>query len=104
KSIREECRVVHKNKQIRVAEADLKKSSEAMEVTINNESFTSNLSSLEELNLGSFLLPFIINNYNSYAMAIIDAGNNVMRRSIYEYMKLANLGRATMSVEIEDMT
>ncbi|GJU66767.1 hypothetical protein Tco_1253026 [Tanacetum coccineum] len=43
KSIREECRAVHKNKQISASEADLKKSSEAMEDTINNDSFTSNL-------------------------------------------------------------
>ncbi|GKD62525.1 hypothetical protein Tco_1300034, partial [Tanacetum coccineum] len=88
KSIREECRVVHKNKQLSVSEADPKIYSEAMEDTINNDSFTSNLPyqpSLEELNLGSFLLPFTINNYNSYDMANIDASNNVMPRSIYEY-------------------
>ncbi|GJT74704.1 hypothetical protein Tco_1041429 [Tanacetum coccineum] len=76
--------VVHKNKQIRVAKADLKKSFEAMEDTINNDSFTSNLPSIEELNPGSFLLTFTINNYNSYAMANIEASNNVMPRSIYE--------------------
>ncbi|GKE98169.1 reverse transcriptase domain-containing protein [Tanacetum coccineum] len=104
KSIREECRVVHKNKQISALEgADLKKSSETMEDTINNDSFSSNFPSLEELNPRSFLLPFTINNYNSYAMANIDASNNVMPRSIYEYMKLANLGGATMSVEMDDM-
>nr|GEU48533.1 hypothetical protein [Tanacetum cinerariifolium] len=72
KSIREECTIVHKNKQIRVAELDLKKSSKAVKDTVNNDSFQNNLSSLEELTLGSFLLPFTINNYNSYAMANID--------------------------------
>ncbi|GJV02713.1 reverse transcriptase domain-containing protein [Tanacetum coccineum] len=104
KSIREECRVVHKNKQISVSEANLKKSSEAMEDTVNNDSFTSNLAyrpSLEELNPRSFLLPFTVDNYNSYVMANIDANNNVMPRSIYEYLKLANLEGATMS---DDMT
>ncbi|GKC97066.1 hypothetical protein Tco_1162508 [Tanacetum coccineum] len=51
KSIREECMVVHKNKQISASKgADLKKSSETMEDTINNDSFASNLLSLEELN------------------------------------------------------
>ncbi|GJT60368.1 hypothetical protein Tco_1003901 [Tanacetum coccineum] len=104
KSIREKCRVVHKNKQTRVVEADLKKSFEAMEDTVNYDSFTSNLPSLEELNPGSFLLPFTINNYNSYAMANIDASNNVMPRSIYKYLKLANLREATMLVEMDDMT
>ncbi|GJU50787.1 hypothetical protein Tco_1220342 [Tanacetum coccineum] len=95
KSIREECRVVHKNKQISPLEANLKKSSETMEDTINNDSFISNLPyqpSLEELNPGSFLLPFTLEYYNSYVIANIDASNNVMPRSIYEYLKLANLG------------
>ncbi|GJU00193.1 reverse transcriptase domain-containing protein [Tanacetum coccineum] len=104
KSIREECRVVHKNKQIRVTEADLKKSSEAVEDTVNNDSFTGNFPSLEELNPGSFLFLFTINIYNSHAIANIDASNNVMHRSIYEYLKLANLGGAAMSVKIDDMT
>ncbi|GJZ56353.1 reverse transcriptase domain-containing protein [Tanacetum coccineum] len=104
KSIKEECRVVHKNKQIRVTEVDLKKSSEAVEDTVNNDSFKSNLPSLEELNPRSFLLPFTINNYNSYAIANVDASNNVMLRSIYEYLKLANLGGVAMSVEMDDMT
>ncbi|GJW88083.1 reverse transcriptase domain-containing protein [Tanacetum coccineum] len=74
------------------------------EYTVNNDSFTSNLPSLEELNPGSFLLPFTINKYNSYAIANIDASNNVMPRSIYEYLKLANFGGAAMSVEMDDMT
>ncbi|GKB01688.1 integrase, catalytic region, zinc finger, CCHC-type containing protein [Tanacetum coccineum] len=86
--------VVHKNKQISSSEANLKKSSEDMEDTINNDSFTCNLPhhpSLEELNPRSLLLPITIDNYNSYTMANIDASNNVMPRSIYEYLKLANL-------------
>ncbi|GKC96446.1 reverse transcriptase domain-containing protein [Tanacetum coccineum] len=104
KSIREESRTVHKNKQIRVVEVDLKKSSEAMEDTVNNDSLTSNFPSLEELNPGSFLLPFTINNYNSYDMANIDVSNNVMPRSIYEYLMPDNLWGATVSVEMDDMT
>nr|GEV73336.1 hypothetical protein [Tanacetum cinerariifolium] len=99
KSIREECRDVHKNKHISVSEG-----TETMKDTISNDSFTSNLSSLEELNPGSFLLPFTINNYNSYVMANIDASNNVMPMSIYEYLKPANLEGAIMSVEMDDMT
>ncbi|GKE77116.1 hypothetical protein Tco_1543236 [Tanacetum coccineum] len=95
KSIREECRAVHKNKQISASEgANLKKSFETIEDTINNDSFASNLPSLEELNPGSFLLPFTINNYNSYAMANIEASNNVMPRSIYKYLKIDSLGGA----------
>ncbi|GJU82015.1 reverse transcriptase domain-containing protein [Tanacetum coccineum] len=107
KSIREECRAVHKNKQIGASKTDPKKSFEAMEDNINNDSFTSNFPyqpSLEELNPRSFLLPFTIDNYNYYVMANIDASNNVMPRSIYEYLKLANLGETTMSVKMDDMT
>nr|GEW62841.1 hypothetical protein [Tanacetum cinerariifolium] len=73
KEARKECRAVHKNKQIRVAEADLKKYSEAVEDTVNNDRFT-------------------------------NASNNVMPRSIYEYLKLAKLRRAAMSVKMDDMT
>ncbi|GJX40888.1 retrovirus-related pol polyprotein from transposon TNT 1-94 [Tanacetum coccineum] len=34
----------------------------------------------------------------------IDASNNIMPRSIYEYLKLANHGGAAMSVKLDDMT
>ncbi|GJU64951.1 reverse transcriptase domain-containing protein, partial [Tanacetum coccineum] len=74
KSIIEECRVVHKNKQMSASEgANLKKSFKTMKDTINNDTFT-------------------------------NASNNVMPRSIYEYLKLVNLGGATMLVKIDDMT
>ncbi|GKB96239.1 hypothetical protein Tco_0982376 [Tanacetum coccineum] len=99
KSIREECRGYHKNKQNNALEADLKSSSKTSKDTITNDSPTSNLSCqppLEELNPRSFLLPFTINNYNSYDMANIDGSNNVMPRSIYEYLKLDNLGGTTI--------
>ncbi|GKA22862.1 reverse transcriptase domain-containing protein [Tanacetum coccineum] len=102
-----ECRVVHKNKRISAPEVDLKKSSKDIEDTINNDNFTSNFpykSSLEELNPRGFLFPFTIDNYNSYVMANIDASNNVMPRSICEYLMLANLEEAYMSVEMDDLT
>ncbi|GKE56940.1 hypothetical protein Tco_1496125, partial [Tanacetum coccineum] len=68
-----------------------------MEDTIKNDRFASNLpcQPLEELNPGGFLLLFTIDNYN-YAMANIDASNNFMPRSIYEYLKLSNLEGTTM--------
>ncbi|GJV55461.1 reverse transcriptase domain-containing protein [Tanacetum coccineum] len=106
KFIREEYRAYHKNKQNNAPEADLKSSSEISEDTIKNDSSRSNLSCqppLEELHPGSFLLPFTIDNYNSYAMANIDASNNVMPRSIYEYLKLDNPRGTAISVKINDM-
>ncbi|GJY95956.1 hypothetical protein Tco_0512317 [Tanacetum coccineum] len=98
-----ECRVVHKNKRKSAPEVDLKKSSKDIEDIINDDNFTSNFpnqSSLAELNPGGFLLPFIIGNYNSYAMTNIDASNNVMPRSICEYLMLANLEEAYIEMII----
>ncbi|GJR33295.1 reverse transcriptase domain-containing protein [Tanacetum coccineum] len=88
-------------------EVDLKNSSKDIEDTINDDNFTSNLpnqSPLAELNPGGFLLPFTIGNYNSYAMANIDASNNVMPRSICEYLMLDNLEGASMSDEMDNLT
>ncbi|GKA16759.1 hypothetical protein Tco_0696596 [Tanacetum coccineum] len=103
----DECRVVYKNKQKSALEVDLKNSSKDMEDTINDDNFTRNLpnqSPLAELNPRGFLLPFTISNYNSYAMANIDASNNVMPRSICEYLMLDNLEGASMSDEIDNLT
>ncbi|GKC30095.1 hypothetical protein Tco_1037389 [Tanacetum coccineum] len=99
--------VVYKNKQKSALEVNLKNSSKDMEDTINDDNFTRNLpnqSPLAELNPGGFLLPFTISNYNSYAMANIDASNNVMPRSICEYPMLDNLEGASMSDEIDNLT
>ncbi|GJX43395.1 reverse transcriptase domain-containing protein [Tanacetum coccineum] len=69
------------------------------EYTINNDSFLPYQPSLEELNPGSFLLPFTIDNYNSYFIANIDASNNVMPRSIYEYLKLGTVKDVLVKID-----
>nr|GEW69330.1 hypothetical protein [Tanacetum cinerariifolium] len=69
KSIREECVAVHKNKQISASEGDDLK-----------KSFENMKDTIDN---------------DSFA----NASNNVIPRSIYEYLKPANLGGATMSVE-----
>ncbi|GJV45445.1 reverse transcriptase domain-containing protein [Tanacetum coccineum] len=107
KSIRDECRVVHKNKRKSAPKVNLKNSSKNMEDTINDDNFMSNLpnqSPLAELNPGGFLLPFTIGNYNSYAIANTYASNNVMPRSICEYLMLDNLEGASMSEEMDALT
>ncbi|GJZ40300.1 putative reverse transcriptase domain-containing protein [Tanacetum coccineum] len=58
----------------------------------------------KELNPRSFTLPFTIGSFNFYAMADLGASVNVMPRSIYEYLKLANLRNTKMLVEMADMT
>ncbi|GJV66190.1 reverse transcriptase domain-containing protein [Tanacetum coccineum] len=65
--------------------------------TVNTQYFEEELSSEEDLDewLNAKMEKHITN---------IDASNNVMPRSINEYMKLANLGGAAMSVEMDDMT
>ncbi|GJU81132.1 retrovirus-related pol polyprotein from transposon TNT 1-94 [Tanacetum coccineum] len=56
-----------------------------------------------KLNPRGFLLPFIIGNYSSYVMANIDASNNVMPRSICEYLMLDNLEGASISYEMDNL-
>ncbi|GJW67913.1 phospholipase-like protein [Tanacetum coccineum] len=58
----------------------------------------------KELNLGSFTLPCIIGSLNLYAMADLGASVNVMPKSIFEHLKLANLKETDMLVEMADMT
>ncbi|GKE24184.1 reverse transcriptase domain-containing protein [Tanacetum coccineum] len=98
---------VYKNKQKSAPEVDLKNSSKDMKDAINDDNLTSNLpnqSPLAELNPGGFLLPFIIGNYSSYAIANIDASNNVMPRSICEYLMLDNFEGASISYEMDNLT
>ncbi|GJV95554.1 reverse transcriptase domain-containing protein [Tanacetum coccineum] len=102
-----ECRAFHKNKQKSAPEVNLKNSSKNIEDIINNDNFMRNLpnqSPLAKLNPGGFLLPFTIGNYNSYAMANINASNNVMPRNICEYLMLDNLEGASMSEEMDELT
>nr|GEW06267.1 phospholipase-like protein [Tanacetum cinerariifolium] len=58
----------------------------------------------KELNLGSFTLPRTIGNLNLYDMADLGASVNVMPKSIFEHLKLANLKETYMVVEMADMT
>ncbi|GJR22994.1 hypothetical protein Tco_0971521, partial [Tanacetum coccineum] len=62
--------------------------------TVNTQSFEEELSSKE--NLDEWLKAEMEKHINT--------SNNVMSRSIYEYLKLADLEGATMSVELDDMT
>ncbi|GJY75155.1 phospholipase-like protein [Tanacetum coccineum] len=52
----------------------------------------------KELSLGSFLLPFNINNHNFYATTTLDAKDNIMPQRVYEYLGLDNL-RGTSTLE-----
>ncbi|GJX19942.1 copia protein [Tanacetum coccineum] len=56
------------------------------------------------MNLGSFTLPYTIGNLKLYAMDDLGAGVNVMPKSLFEHLKLADLKETNMEVEMADMT
>ncbi|GJV00127.1 putative reverse transcriptase domain-containing protein [Tanacetum coccineum] len=58
----------------------------------------------KELNPRSFTLLYTIGNLNFYAMADLGASVNVMPRRIFEYLKLTNLRKTNMLVEMANMT
>ncbi|GKA43996.1 hypothetical protein Tco_0736720, partial [Tanacetum coccineum] len=58
----------------------------------------------KELNPGSFTPPCTIGKLIFYAMTDLGASVNVLPRGIYEYLKLTNLMRTDMLVEMADMT
>ncbi|GKC02612.1 phospholipase-like protein [Tanacetum coccineum] len=57
-----------------------------------------------ELNPGSFTLLFTIGSLNLYAMEDLGASVNVMPKSMFEHLKLADLKKTDMLVEMADMT
>ncbi|GJV88827.1 putative ribonuclease H-like domain-containing protein [Tanacetum coccineum] len=59
---------------------------------------------LKELNLRSFTLPCTIDSLNFYAMADLGASANIMPRSMVKHLKLTNLKKTDMLVEMVDMT
>ncbi|GJU06151.1 phospholipase-like protein [Tanacetum coccineum] len=58
----------------------------------------------KELNPGSFTLPYTIGSLNFYVMADLGASVNVIPKSMFEHVKLTNLKKTDMLVEMVDMT
>ncbi|GKB86040.1 hypothetical protein Tco_0958312, partial [Tanacetum coccineum] len=58
----------------------------------------------KEQNPRNFTLSCTISNFNFYAMADLGASVNVMPRGIIEFMKLTNLRKTNMLIEMADMT
>ncbi|GJV14848.1 phospholipase-like protein [Tanacetum coccineum] len=58
----------------------------------------------KEINPGSFTLPCTIGNLKLYVIADLGAGVNVMPKSLFEHLKLANLKETSMVFEMVDMT
>ncbi|GKE44964.1 phospholipase-like protein [Tanacetum coccineum] len=59
---------------------------------------------LKELNPGGFTLPCTIGSLNFYAMADLGASVNVIPKSMFKHLKLDNLKKIDMLVEMADMT
>ncbi|GJR06326.1 phospholipase-like protein [Tanacetum coccineum] len=57
-----------------------------------------------ETNLGSFTLPCTIGNIKIYDMADVGAEINMMPKSLFEHLKLANLKKTSMVIEMGNMT
>ncbi|GJX90727.1 retrovirus-related pol polyprotein from transposon TNT 1-94 [Tanacetum coccineum] len=77
-------------------------------VTQNNEERTTEVLQCKlppkEQILGNFTLPCTIGNFNFYAMANLRASVNVMPRGMFEFLKLTNLRKTNMLIEVADMT
>ncbi|GJW08677.1 putative reverse transcriptase domain-containing protein [Tanacetum coccineum] len=58
----------------------------------------------KEMNPGNFTLPCTIGSLNFYAMADLGANINVIPKSMFEHLKLAQLKKTDMLVEMVDMT
>ncbi|GKC07544.1 hypothetical protein Tco_0999154 [Tanacetum coccineum] len=54
----------------------------------------------KEQNLRNFKLPYIIGDFNFYVMADLGASVNVMPRGIFEFLKLTNLRKTNMLIEV----
>ncbi|GKA31296.1 putative ribonuclease H-like domain-containing protein [Tanacetum coccineum] len=58
----------------------------------------------KEQNPRNFTLPCTIGDFNFYVMADLGASVNVMPRGIFEFLKLTNLRKTNMLIEMADMT
>ncbi|GJU97987.1 reverse transcriptase domain-containing protein [Tanacetum coccineum] len=58
----------------------------------------------KEINPGNFTLPCTIRSLNFHAMADLDVSVNVIPKSMFEHLKLAQLKKTDMLVEMVDMT
>ncbi|GKE10402.1 hypothetical protein Tco_1413953, partial [Tanacetum coccineum] len=77
-------------------------------VTQNNKERTTEVLQCKlppkEQNPGNFTLPCTIGIFNFYAKANLGASINVMPRGIFEFLKLINLRKTNMLIEVADMT
>ncbi|GJX93927.1 reverse transcriptase domain-containing protein [Tanacetum coccineum] len=106
KKMVEECKSIYKKAQIPssitskiqgvsfIAEEEEGKSSETLPCKQQSN----------EINPGGFTLPCTISNLKIYDVADVGAGINMMPKTLFEHLKLTNLKKTSMVVEMADMT
>ncbi|GJY56113.1 reverse transcriptase domain-containing protein [Tanacetum coccineum] len=105
-----QCKAVYKDAPINKASTN--KTNEIHGVSFFDEEEDDNLVSEglpcqlppKEMNPGSFTLPYTIGSLDFYAMADLGASINVIPKSMFEHLKLANLKETNILVEMDDMT
>ncbi|GJS13110.1 phospholipase-like protein [Tanacetum coccineum] len=108
KTVVEECKSIYKEAQMKAPSSRTIKIQGVSFVTEEEED--DSLETLpcqlppKEINPGSFTLPCTIGNLKLYAMADLGIGVNVMPKSLFEHLKLADLKETSMVVEMADMT
>ncbi|GKB80056.1 phospholipase-like protein, partial [Tanacetum coccineum] len=108
KTVVEECKTIYKNAQNKAPSSRTSKIQGVSFVTGSEEGDSTETLPCQlppkELNPKSFTLPYTIGNLKLYAMADVGASVNVMPKSLFEHLKLANLKKTSMVVEMADMT
>ncbi|GKD48060.1 reverse transcriptase domain-containing protein [Tanacetum coccineum] len=106
KMVVEECKSIYKKAQIPSS-----KTSEIQGVSFEAEEEEGESSETlpckqqsNEINPGGFTLPCTISNLKIYVMADVGAGINMMPKLLFEHLKLTNLKKTSMVVEMADMT
>nr|GEW04837.1 hypothetical protein [Tanacetum cinerariifolium]GEW73990.1 hypothetical protein [Tanacetum cinerariifolium] len=107
KIVVEECKSVYKKAQIRTPSSG---TSKIQGVFFFMKEDRDSLETLpyrqpsNEINPGIFTLPCTISNLKIYVMADVGAGINMMPKLLFEHLKLANLKKTSMAIEMGNMT
>ncbi|GJT79823.1 copia protein [Tanacetum coccineum] len=108
KTVVEECKSVYKKAQIRTPSSRTSKIQEVSFVSKEEGGDSSETLPYQqpsnEINPGRFTLPCTIGNLKIYVMADVGAGINMMPKSLFEHLKLANLKKTSMAIEMGNMT
>nr|GEV32728.1 hypothetical protein [Tanacetum cinerariifolium] len=108
KIVVEECTSVYKKAQIRTPSCRTSKIQGVSFVAEEEDRDSSETLPYQqpsnEINPKSFTLPCTFGNLKIYIMTDVGAGINMMPKSLFEHLKLANLKKTSMAIEMGNMT